>query len=129
MDINSYYNSGVSQSCTKYSLGTAEKYDIKALTGLSDNILCSLTESNFIVEIISIPQSYGTTGSEAGTIMWTYAGTGCNISKKYDDTTYTLTLSGTTQSVSLTGQHAIEHYSHGNYRCTQKINYNVYLVI
>lgn len=128
-DNNSYYNYGISQSSTKYSLGKANQYDIKALTGLSDKILCSLTESNFIVEIISIPESSGSTGSEAGTIMWTFSGTGCNISKSYDNTTYILSLSGTSQTISLTGEHAIDHYAHGNYGKTQTINYNVYLVI
>ena len=125
------YNKGVSKTPTntKYSLGQAANFNVKAITGLSDSILKSLTVNNFIVEITSIPATGGTTGSEAGTICWTYAASGCNISKHYNNSTYVFSVSGLNQSVSLSGRHAIEGYSHGAYGKTQTFQYNVYLVL
>lgn len=102
---------------------------MKAITGLSDSVLKSLTVNNFIVEIISVPATSGTTGSEAGTICWTYAAGGCNVSKYYNNSTYIFSVNGLGQSVSLSGRHATEGYSHGNYSKTQTFQYNVYLVL
>ena len=126
-----YYDSAKLQipTNTVYSLGQTTTYDIKSLTGLNDEVLKSLSTNNFIVEIVSISPTGGTTGSEAGTICWTYAASGFNVAKSYDNKTYTLSIGGLTQNISLTGKHAIEGYIHGSYSTKQSIKYNVYLIL
>ena len=100
--IDSLYDMALNNSQKVVYLGTGTSFDIKAITGLTDEEVAKLTKENFIVEISGTSMSNAISSNcKAGNHSYTdkqatgTTSTSLSIVKNYDATTGVLTAYGT----------------------------------
>lgn len=83
----------MSSSCKIYNLGTGRSFSVKNLTGLNDEEISQLSEKNFFVEVASVSSGSGHVGDSSYVNAFSNAELTA-ITKKYNNTTGILTISG-----------------------------------